>query len=31
MLLAKNQDVIQAVPPPRPNQALNIWILPGRP
>jgi len=29
MLLAKDQDVIQAVAPERPDQALNIWVLPG--
>ena len=30
MLLAKDQDVIQAVASERPDQALNIWVLPGR-
>ena len=29
MLLAKDQDVIQAVAPERPDQALNIWVLQG--
>jgi hypothetical protein len=31
MPLAKDQDVIQALPPERPDRAFNIWILPGRP
>jgi hypothetical protein len=30
MLFAEDQDMIQAVPPERPDQALDIWILPGR-
>jgi hypothetical protein len=29
MSFAKNQDVIQAVPPKRPDQAFNIGVLPG--
>ena len=29
MPFAKDQDVIQAVAPKRPDQALNIGILPG--
>jgi hypothetical protein len=31
MLFAEDQDMIQAVPPERSDQALNVWILPGRP
>ena len=31
MPFAEDQDMIQAVAPERPDQALNIWILPGRP
>ena len=31
MPFAKDQDVIQALAPERPDHALNIWILPGRP
>ena len=28
MPFAENQDMIQAVAPKCPDQALNIWILP---
>ena len=31
MPLTKDQDVIQAVAPKRPDQAFNIGVLPGRP
>jgi hypothetical protein len=31
MLLAKDQDVIEAVPPDRSDQPLRVSILPGRP
>src|SRR6476620_2392724 len=31
MPFAKDQDVIQAVAPKRPDQAFNIGVLPGRP
>src|SRR6478672_6558016 len=31
MPLAENQDMIQTVTPERPDQALSIGILPGRP
>ena len=31
MPFAINQDVIQALAPERADQALGIWILPGRP
>jgi hypothetical protein len=31
MPFAINQDVIQALPPECPDQALGIWILPRRP
>src|SRR5208282_3483964 len=31
MPLAEDQDMIQTVTPNCPNQALSIWILPGRP
>ena len=30
MPFAENQDMIQAVAPKCPDQALNIWILPWR-
>ena len=30
MLFAEDQDMIQAVPPERSDQALNVWILAGR-
>jgi hypothetical protein len=30
MPLAEDQDVIQAVAAERSDQALHIWILPGR-
>jgi len=26
MLFAEDQDMIQAVAPERPDQALNIWV-----
>ena len=29
MPFAEDQDMIQAVASDCPNQALNIWILPG--
>jgi hypothetical protein len=31
MPFAKNEDMIQALAPERPNQALDIGILPRRP
>ena len=31
MPFIKDQDVIQAVAPERPDQPFNIWVLPGRP
>jgi hypothetical protein len=31
MPLAEDQNMIQALAPDRADQALNIWILPGRP
>jgi hypothetical protein len=31
MPFAINKDVIQALAPERVDQALGIWILPGRP
>ena len=31
MSFAENQDMIQTVAPERPDQALNIGVLPGRP
>ena len=30
MPFAEDQDMIQAVASKRPNQAFNIWVLPGR-
>ena len=30
MEFAEDQDMIQAVAPERPDQALDIWILPAR-
>ena len=30
MLFTEDQDMIQALATERPDQAFNIWILPGR-
>src|SRR5262245_38928612 len=30
MPLAENEDMIQALAAKRPDQAFNIWVLPGR-
>ena len=30
MPFAEDQNMIQAIAPERPNQALNIWVLPIR-
>ena len=31
MLFTKDQHMIQALAAKRPDQAFNIWVLPGRP